>query len=413
MLGRYVRLRDIRGEGPPYIFDRWRNSIRPAEGEEWWRSPEGMWIPIPRGGIGFDASKSLHPQFGFGTTTYDGTIFETALTLNTAYVAGSAGVAGATRIKISEDKTLSNTYYFIKAFTGNPTTIDFELRSGTLSAPTMTGGGLIEAKVHNPGGVVGWHKITGWTTALTASDVYWLVFADADGSGSNNAQVVVRYDLDDSRSTYGRWMAASSTNGFSSISRQTDPGGTILQFSDDSVIGHPFIATLTPASANTQRGLYIPSIDKETRIYAIYAQRTQSYYSGVRIWKGATGPSGDPVTGGGLNSNLVVSDIDVNGNPLGAIFPVYTLEPETEYRFVMTYGANGGEPRQLSCHPTSDATIRALMPGRGTWAYTQDVASAWADNDSLYPLMTIMIDDFIEGSGGGSGISKGRVIAGG
>jgi hypothetical protein len=317
LVGRYRRVCGIGMYPYTYIIDYRKNCIHLA-GDSWIKGLKGQPIPIPQGGSTNDPGySSLFPPVGIVPLRWNSTPAAVTTTLNNAYVAGSTGTASGGRITVAQDEIINEIYFHANSYQGTPTSLNIEIRTGTSLIPSTAGGSLLESKVYDPGNVVGWHKVTGWNTAITAGVPYWIIIADANGTTGDNVIVLNRFTIDNNPVTYSRMMAVTTANGFSSVTRHSGPSSLPVKFASGRSLALPWVSLITGTSNTLQKGLYIDNIYTSFKAYAILNERVQSAFSAVRVWKGATGPSGDPVTGGGLELTNMISDNASTGLPMG------------------------------------------------------------------------------------------------
>lgn len=410
---------------PAYLYTRGRGQtgpeLAPFRGDEWWRSPEGIWVPALRApweseqrrGVGFAGRKQKGgvvalPMIGTTDSLTQGT-----QALDTAYTAGSAGKAIGIKIVLTETLTLDKVYFFITAFTGtaaNVNDIDIEIRASAAGGPDTTAPGLVDSDVKDPASATGWIAATIATPpSLTAGTAYHIIIADADGGGTDFATVLrnTNNSLQDSDAAHANFQFEFTTNGFSSNNAGNTLGAIVVTFSDGSAWGHPFTTAGTVSNNALQKGLLIDGLTEQLKIFGAVTPINNASFSGINLWTGTTGPGGSA----GAQATYPITG-PTTSSPTGFMFGTPpTLAKSTQYRIVFTYSGALTRPSKYDIGTGADANLKACMLGGGTWYWTEEVAGpAWSDATSSWPAMALLVEDQVAvtaAAGGGGPILLG------
>lgn len=415
-IGRYHRVRPVgpRGWGAPYVFDRGRAQQGPRlipapydRGErvaggrlygEWWRSPEGLWTPTMSGGTytsawGIPRIRLMRNALSAAQTTQ---------ALSTNYVYGTGGIAVAHRFVPYATTTLATVYYFVSSYTGtaaNVTTLNFELRDNSVTIGAGTT--LIDSKTVDPSSGTGWLTSTGWTGAVTSGAQHWVVLGDADGNGTDNAVIVYQTNQYTELGLYVDQISASVTAGFTVAPTFGNRISNLcLVMANGRTFGNPITALALSTSSTNQRGLRFIAPTTCT-VYGAIAT-TGANLSGINLWAGSNGPSGSA----DANGTVAFPQNAVGGADSGFAFGTpATLTQGQTYRLVFTYSGAATTPSRFQIGTGTDATLRGMMQGDGTWYWTEASGTTdWSnDNTSEFPTMDVILDDFVAASGGGGG----------
>lgn len=402
LIGRWAKVRPLgpQGWGQPYMLDQKWGRLLPYEHPQWWRSPDGLWIPVIEGGIVGTSGLLQRPRWQVGILADVGHFTRT---FGTNYVAGTSGTASGARISLPVQKTLQDVYWCISSYTGNAalvTTLDFELRTGTSSGPTTSAGGLVETITGvNPSSATGWIKVTGWSSVLSAKTLYFLIAGDADGNGTNNAVV---YTYFGNVLSWHDWMAVYTANGFVSTSRVAYASISALVCDDGTVYGCPFNARSTPAPGALQYGFYIDGVRSPVKLFGLLTSSGCTNMSGCAVYPAAEAPDGTPITNGSATDPFV-------GNTTTFNFARFTTPPTldalTPYRIVYTFSSSATRPGYYSIGTGADANLRSLMVGGGGWYKTEEVAGpAWSDDQDSFPEMALLLEDIGTTDAGDGGV---------
>jgi hypothetical protein len=416
LIGRWERVREldtIRGFGRGLLLDRKWNTLLPnGDTHEWWRARSGVWHRIGRiltedvGALrgGWDFGGLV---VGLGSEDTSNTFAQT--TMNSAYVYGTSGNCHAERVRLPATKTLTDVYYNIASLLGtaaNINDISVEVRDDA----NKPGATLHSSVVHDPSSTTGWAKATGFSQTITGGTLYWIVFGDPDGNGTDRA-VVNRTWAYNTNVFYellhtGAWLAgAFSTNGFSTATISNAVPVVVLVFNDGTCIGFPYSVVGVITTTNLQRGLKIVGgFTEDVKLWGVKQTSAGNNWTGVNVWSGTSGPSGAPTAQ--ATKGLVSGRTLTAANLVGFVFdaPV-TLTGGTDYRIVFSVSSNQTAPLGFNIGTGADANLRAAMLGGGNWHHTQEVAGpAWSDDTNRLPGISLLIEDVVAIPAGGGGI---------
>lgn len=339
----------------------------------------------------------------------------TNVSLNNNYVAGTGGNAIGARLNTLLSKTINNVYFFISSYTGTAslvTDLNLELRpEASAGATTPNTGSLTESHTVNPSSATGWINSSGWTSVLSAVTRYFFLVGDANGGATNFASVTrsVSSFMDygtgsaTGHNHLSRFLAVSTTAGWTSGNAVAPVPCMVLVFSDGSCFGNPFTGTSANASNTQQRGLIITAsgLDDTLKIYGLEWTSANANLSGINIFTGSTAPNG---TADHTSTDIAYDDSGARMGCFTSGGVLYTMSPGTQYRLVATLSANSAAGPQKNVIGTgADANLRAAMPGRSNWYWTQDNGStAWSNDDTnSLPAITLLTDGEQAAAGGG------------
>lgn len=361
--------------------------------------------------LSFPESKPITPFFSGNTLTtpshtavpgavrlLPGTLYQTvspvanATALDSAYTAGSAGDALFARFFAHDDLTVTKVYFDVASYGGtaaNVNDISVEIRSGTSSAPTMTGGGLLSSEVVNPSSVVGWSGATGLSAACTKGNFYWVVVADPDGNGTDFARVSYSSGASGIPSLSGTnapWVSYVSTNGGSSVTPNAY-SSFVLIFSNGETLGASYNGSTTANNAN-QKGIVCPNgLPFIVRLRGLILQSvTASTITGGNMWLGSgAGPNGT----GDMNTTTTVKQWNTTTTLNGVVFDTVTPIPvSTTFRAVFTFSGAGVSVTKRTITPNITA-LKAALPGRGYFGYAEANGTTNWDNDDLFAVANV------------------------
>ncbi len=399
LVNRFHKVRALypnQGYSRPYIIDRKWGKILPDDtSREWYRTPEGFHIPVQSGGI--YGPTPFPDVFGFRNPV---SLTTTVHILSSAYTAGSAGAAYGVRFIPHVSSTITNLYCYIQLLTGTPAALNYEIRSGTLSTPDTSGPGLLASGTWVPGGILGWQKISGLSLAVTADTIYWIIFADADGSGTDNARLLRDLGGVDSRyaMSLSNISSVTTSNGFSTVTTGAEVPSIVIVLANGHVVGNA--CAIVSASTNNalQRGGYLSDLDTiaggvglntTLKLHGLVFGAGSNNISGAKIYAGLGGPATSPL----YTSTATLVD---NSNAVNAVLFITStlLVSGTIYRIVLTYSGSAAEPKIVGQGTGADSNTVQTFPGKGNWYWTQDTAGSWVDSIDSIPLMGLIIDDF-------------------
>lgn len=391
----------------------------PAGDNEWWKSPDGIWIPIPRGGVGGASSERIAPPF-LAIPFVLSTPALTGLALNagSGYTFGSAGNGIGFRTQPGADFTLTNVYYYISASAGtqaNINVVNFELRNdnGSQTGPDTSGGatlhtsGSADPNGDSGGAFVGWHKITPTQFTMTAGTMYWAIVTRTGQNGTDFPTIGHSFSnctpsLAGTLNYASQRMPWTTTNGFSTTTVSA-AGGCIavlvLEDNNSNVMGSSLTTTGTSTSSTNRRGIFLQFANSMT-VYGMLTHTASANISGMEVYdtSAATPGSGQLAT----SSTILYS---TTGARLGArLLNEYTLAKATSYRLVFTYSAAATTPSKHSIGQQNTYTTptQSAKSGGTNWYWTEaNGTTNWNNDDqTALPHIGLFLDDQVSSGGG-------------
>lgn len=413
MQSRYTRMRqwDLPAGtiSAPLILDRGRNQadiqIRAAGGPEWWKSRSGLYYQVQQilrdqtGMAGLRGGMNYGTGFLVGGETIDnmgGGSTLVSIAIDTAYVNASTGKGVGTRYLCTRSHTLNDLYFYIASYTGtaaNVTAINWEVRSGTETLPTAGAPGLLASGTVNPASATGWIHVSGLTQAMTGGNFYYLLITNAAGNGTDYATIGQRgaQSWTGGNANHALFNSAvSTTNGWTSMTRNSAAGKVIGVFSDGVAIGNSLFDTSLPASNTNQKGLYIDAVTEEMKFlgFAYDVNATVDLY----VWEGNIGPSGSPTATGTLITTL-------GGSNWRATFlsAAYTLLKSTIYRITAHGSGAHTVPRRGLLGTGGTTNLMKCFWGQGAWHWAESSGTSdWSlDVTTEFPLLNLYFEDSV------------------
>lgn len=403
LIGRWERVRRLdlpsRQISPPYLVDKKWGEFKAFRHEEWWRSPEGLWLPTMRGEAGLHSSRTpwARPFFGMWPETNQQGLSQ-LVGLQSNYVAGTSGHAIGARIMTPVNETINDLYFYLNSYSGtaaNVNDLDWEIRNqnGTTFSLPDTSGAALSSGSFNPSSATKWIKITGISQALTAGTHYWFIVGDADGNGTHFALPFVAWaGIGYFPYEFG-WGGLYTTNGWQGAGTPAGVAAWVANCASGDVYGMPWEGEEAPTNGTYERGLLVDDLGGSLRILAICgtASGVGGQAAGARIWEGTSGPTGTPL----YASTSPVGYSSSQNAKVGGLFPSFVVvNGGTQYRFTITFSSSSSTPLRVYIGTSADATLRAAMPGGGGWMWTQDTASAWVNTNDKFPKLAVFIEDF-------------------
>ncbi len=273
----------------------------------------------------------------------------------------------------------------------------------------------------------GWYDFTGFTTALTSGQQYWIVFKNGNGTpASNNCTFrgvsgATEIPLGGSIFRFA-WARATSTNSGSAWSNTAGNVGMRISYADGSYDGYPISNT---AAAAVGDGVYAT---RESGVKFTSPPNGVLKIAGISMLLGS--PTGTPTNGlrfglwtGGTPANLAYTNtVPVTASASGGqwIYAYFastqTLQPGTIVRVTLaTSGADASTKRYVLQEVTwdTDSNSVILLPWEGTATKTYYDGSSWTDSalgTSMF-AHAVLLDTAGE-FGAGAGTSGGFVFGG-
>jgi len=313
--------------------------------------------------------------------------------LSIAYVAGVSGVCALWRVRRPQTATLSAIYCNIQLNSGaGAASLTVQVRTGTVAAPDMSGGGLLQSVVYVPGGVLGWHRVPGFTTVLTANTVYWIVIGDTVTTGAAWSQLNTgnTFLVSSHVEQHHDLLPGQSADGGQTPVMSGSAPGLVLVFADGGVMGWPLAQETGGPNNALQKGNRI-LFTRDVKIIGFAFANPSNLVSGVRVWQGSTGPAGSPTA----EATIACANAAVSSIITGYLFLTpFTFAANVAYRVVCAYSGAATEPRQTQISTGTDATLRAAMPYGGDWYWTEESAGAWVDDQNALARIQLLGDEF-------------------
>jgi hypothetical protein len=429
LIGRYDKIRGLSTQGsigPPLILDHKWGTVHPAQGEEWWRSPKGYWIPIVSGGIAgqplLNSSFANAPLMQQSVNSAALSINGQALNAASGFTFGSAGNAVAFRVKPTADFLLKNIYYYISAVNGtqaNVNSVDVYIRNAPTSI-TVSGAGatLYTSATANPntdssGAFVGWHQIA-LPSAFTLSvgQYYWILL-----SRTQNATdyPTIAYSINslsggDSGTVVYPFVPTFSSNGYSSLTASAIQACLILEDTNGNVAGNSITQQATVTSAN-RRGLRFIFSEK-TRIYGLKldnAAFNSTTFPQVEIYDES---KNTPGTNPNAIGNAPIWDVTNTNFIDGYMFRNgFVCARNMPYRLVASLTASATAIQKFNIGQNNSyvqPTRRARLGGGNWWYAHANGTTDWNNDDQdALPLMVVFFDDQVA-----AGASQNRSMIG-
>jgi len=351
----------------------------------------------------------------------------------TAMGTNAAATYAAFSFSPSGNKTLNAVRVYVSTVNGAPASGDivadlWAANAGNgqpYSLSQIETGKLPTATISAPG----YYDFNGFTTALTANTLYWIVFRNLNATPAS-INVQFRYvsglvtGLQGGTGLFaGAWAAGSSSNSGSNWSVNTGRVGIRVAYSDGTYDGFP---VNNVAAAGVGVGIYGA---REAGMVFTSPPHTALRVSGVGIYlNGRTGtPSGLFRVGlwtGSTPINLGYASIPgagsgVSGMVSGFFSSSVIIPPNTTVRVTggeeSNADASTARYNLLQCDYNATANSIALLPFQGTPNTTYFDGSGWTQGtlgQTFYPFAVILdsADPFANAVGPGS---RNRFIGGG
>lgn len=287
---------------------------------------------------------------------------------------GSAAVYYAMGFVAPAGKTVSKIKWACdyKGGTLGASDVGVYLYSATVGKPNVS----LQSSTSTCSGTDTWNEATGFSTALTAGNQYYIVLRNLNGTPATNYFAVARRNDMGGFNAFGRGTSSSSTAYGNHVSISNDSGSTWtsgnfagagqfrIEFSDASFFGVPIYNSVRPAD-NTGSGESVYSTrevgnkfttpsDAKIRISGIgcwvYKNNTPTADIRFGLWTGVASPTNIAYT-----ATLPVNQISGQGFVNLPFATVQELTAATAYRITM------GRTTQ------SDTSSNTVTVGRDTW----------------------------------------------
>src|SRR3990172_13012406 len=410
LIGRWEKVRGLAATGevgvPYFLYRKW-GRLLPTGNEEWWRSPEGLWIPAIHGGAWSGAT--FAPQVAVGDYFSTSAPSQLTLALSSAYTFNSAGAGMGQRV-MGLGKTLAKIYFYLTASAGtavNVNDINFELRNATATTvlPSTT---LHTSGSMDPNGdatFIGWHQINPADFAMVAGTYYWFIIADADGDVTDFATVLTALGdtsfTDMMRQLYSSWTTA---NGFIADAIVSSAYAHVIEYTDGTVSGRGLGTSAAPSSTTNRKGLRVDAFTEQIKIYGAQFSSGASTLAGFEVYL-----DDGTVPGGTTQASSTSILFTRTGGRVGAyLTSPYTIPKATALRFVFTFSAGAIAPQALQVgNANGHGTIlNAARFGGAGWYYAEANGTTDWTNDvtTSVPQMQLLLDDQVAIAAGGGGL---------
>lgn len=298
--------------------------------------------------------------------------------LSSAYTYGSAGAALGVRFLATEDTNLSIVYAYFSAINGDPGTIVLQVRD---SLNTLKPGStLLTSESFTP--TVGWNTITlSSPPSLTKGDLYFLVFGDPNGDGTNNATILFIGGIKPTE-LYSAFAPITTSNGFSTNGTlQTNNWTGVLKFGNGDLLGDPFTGVSNYTSNTLERGLYIAGFDTNIGLKGIVIDSADaSKIESVKIYKVSSG------------ATLVTQALTSEEQRVGVILFDYLFLANTGYRIVFSFTSAATDPERYEIEgtPPTDVLNSGFFDGT-LYSTISNGSGGWTNSQSLFPQMNLLI----------------------
>jgi hypothetical protein len=267
-----------------------------------------------------------------------------------------------------------------------------------------------------------WNASTGFALAVTQGTPYWVVFRNANGSPATNFPTLrflaglPRGNTSFTTIAQG-WSKKLSTDSGATWAgaNQVESGGWMIEYADGSFEGFPVNDAAVSASqvyATRELGAIFTthaSARLSLRSVAATISKTASPTGTVRakVYQGSTLVA--------TSLDLPIATINANGTyPFLFASPV-TLQANTSYRVVVAEStqsdASSNRYNVYEYTVKNTAGAKALGPFLGTWqrTYSTDSGATWAETDTAWPVIALLLDSdapFASGGGGAMMINE-------
>jgi hypothetical protein len=287
-----------------------------------------------------------------------------------------------------EAKTLSKIMFYISVITGNPTSLTCQLQTSSSNFPS---GVTLETIVITP--VVGWNEVVGFSTALTAGTLYWIVLKNTSSTPTSNyMRVAYMVDFYRKATHSGCWRQYRSNDGGTGWSGYENTASFRVEYSDGAFDG----ATVTPGGELQNEFYGVTEIGVKFRTPSIKLRVVGAF---LPVYKSGTLPSRPFLklyndTSLLSTTNILPGSI-ANTYHLGYFPSVIELPINTIIR--LTARASGGDGdgtnhlHMQSFGVKDDAIAQTLLPFHGIIKTTFDGAT-WVDTPTSTIGFSLLLD---------------------
>lgn len=309
----------------------------------------------------------------------------------------------------SEDKTLSKVKFYVTAVSGTLAATDVRCdvydsstgSPGTSQANTTT-------VTSTPTGA-GWVECTGFSYALTAGKLYWIVIKNMNGTPASNNFTVQSFagafsGTMDAHSAHNPWSRKTTTDGSTwGTTTSTGVGGMRLEYSDGSMDGLPIQTTANTAVGDgvysgRMVGSYFTmptNASVNVRCVAMYIIKGAGSPTGYPVFKLYSGTSSPTLMATSANIGTASTDFTNGGIHYGCFSSSQNLVGGTVYRVVLaeTTQSDASSARYNTTIVTieNSAGSKALTLFGSTQKTYYDGAT-WTETDTDYAPFGLILD---------------------
>lgn len=329
--------------------------------------------------------------YWWGPRARTGSGVSATLALNSAYAYGVGGASVGYRHPIRTDRTLAAVYWYVNSLTGSPADLNIEHRTGDTTKPGTT----LVGSVATGAPVVGWNRaVFSPALSLTAGDTHWTVVADANGSTTDYATILlgiasVAFWYPES----AFWILETNTNGWTGAG-STDAGrrfAFVWEYGDGAVAGWSAIALGPTVPSHSLGGAKI-TWPTTARLWGAMPASPSVQDSGFRVYAGA--PSGGPRA---TSSQVFREETNANAAFFFAT-PVEVSRGATEFAVFSFSATTAARGVGLGTHNGHNVVLRKAFDWAAqgaAWVQAPDgTATAWTENPDINPSMHLLLEDF-------------------
>lgn len=337
--------------------------------------------------------------YGVIYATNQGTVVSTAIS--------AAATWGAFSLPMSHDKTINSLRLFIATYTGTLAATDIEVHvfSNTIATHQPNASLASSATFTGTMATGNWIEFTGFSQALVANTVYWVVVKNVNGTPASN-NITIR----NSTNASGPVSLGGITSFYKKVS--TDSGGTwgstnsnilpsfVAVFSDGSYAGSTFESVVNTDTDRVysarELGDYFTTPNAKLAVKGVGGQLIKSGTTTgdlrFRMYEGTS------LVSGGTTTSIPLAQVLTTVDRLVAYFPTtLTLAPNTVHRVVMSETTQSDTSSNYyastSVVSETSTTYQKLRPMAGSWYKTYYDGSSWTETSTRFIPMWLILDN--------------------
>lgn len=351
---------------------------------------------------------------------------ETLLALDSPYSYETSGDCLGIQFTVGNSGTMTDLQVNVRSYVGSPTELNWEIRKGLRAnywpGDTATYGAAVgSGTIDLTGSPTGWVAATvSSPPSLVTGTIYFLIIGDANGSGSDYANLVVEVGTTTSYGAIAPFeFRMTSANGFSTAGTTLAAGGAAVFMK---IAGCDYCqtgpcTTGVISSSTLERGMRFKLPAPMTLVGVWDNQDTGNFWgSDNSYWKLYAAPDvGAPNPGGTvLAQQATVDSISGSGSTLATHMYFdsanhYDCEADVWYRFVYKPVTNITTPRRVDFLDTNATVLPGLLPMAGNCYYTiENGGGTWDDTTTAMNSAVPMFAQTAVTAGGGGG--GGRLV---